>query len=163
MTYHQTPNKSSTTSHHLMFLFSSCSCLWPIHWNQVLSREWGCSWGSADRRCCFGYISVINNFIAYYCYFRYWIFAGTFKNYSNTYMPWISISLTSIAVWDRQLPRNFGQIQDIHQPISHWSEILTFISHLRRFAIPTWLLRSRWINPENISREINSSEDTWAS
>ena len=46
-----------------MFLVSSCSCLWPIRWNQVLSREWRCSWSSAGRRCS-NYIWVINNFIA---------------------------------------------------------------------------------------------------
>ena len=43
-----------------MFLVSSCSCLCPIQW----SREWRCSWSSADRRCS-NYIWVINNFIAY--------------------------------------------------------------------------------------------------
>ena len=47
-----------------MILVSSCSCLCPIHWSQVLSREWRCSWGSADRRCS-NYIWVINNFIAF--------------------------------------------------------------------------------------------------
>ena len=47
-----------------MFLASSCSCLYPIHSSQVLNREWGCSWSSADRRCS-NYIWVINNFIAY--------------------------------------------------------------------------------------------------
>ena len=31
-----------------MFLVSSCSCLCPIQWSQVLSREWRCSWSSAD-------------------------------------------------------------------------------------------------------------------
>ena len=41
-----------------MFLVSCCSCLFPIHWSQVLSREWGCTWGR--------YIWVINNFIIYY-------------------------------------------------------------------------------------------------
>ena len=34
-----------------MFPFLSCSCLWPIHWSHVSSREWRCSWGSADRQC----------------------------------------------------------------------------------------------------------------
>ena len=34
-----------------MFLVSSWSCPCPIHWSQVFSREWGCSWSSADRRC----------------------------------------------------------------------------------------------------------------
>ena len=47
-----------------MFFVSSCSCLCPIHWSQVLSWEWRCSWSSADRRCS-NYIWVINNFIAY--------------------------------------------------------------------------------------------------
>ena len=50
-----------------MSLVSSCSCLCPIHCNQVLSREWRCSWSSwssADRRCS-NYIWVINNLIAY--------------------------------------------------------------------------------------------------
>ena len=42
---------------------SSCICVWPIHWSQVLSWEWRCSWSSADRRCS-NYIWVINNFTA---------------------------------------------------------------------------------------------------
>ena len=46
-----------------MFLVSSSSCLCPIHWSQVLSAEWRCSWSSADRRCS-NYIWVFNNFIA---------------------------------------------------------------------------------------------------
>ena len=45
---------------HLVLQLSFC----PIHWTQVLSQEWRCSWGSADRRCSI-YIWVINNFIAY--------------------------------------------------------------------------------------------------
>ena len=47
-----------------MFLVSSCTCLCPIQWSQVLSRKWRCSWSSADRRCS-NYIWVINNFIAH--------------------------------------------------------------------------------------------------
>ena len=31
-----------------MYLILSCSCLCSIHWSQVLSREWRCSWSSAD-------------------------------------------------------------------------------------------------------------------
>ena len=48
-----------------MFLVSSCSCLLPTQWSQVLSWEWRCSWSSADRRCS-NYIWVIDNFIAYW-------------------------------------------------------------------------------------------------
>ena len=47
-----------------MFLVSSCSCLCAIHWDQVLSQEWRCSWSSADRWCS-NYIWVIDNFVAY--------------------------------------------------------------------------------------------------
>ena len=47
-----------------MILVSSCICLCPIYWSQVLSREWRCPWSSADRRCS-NYIWVINNSIAY--------------------------------------------------------------------------------------------------
>ena len=46
-----------------MILVSSCSCLCPIYWSQVLSWEWRCSWSSADRRCS-NYIRVIINLIA---------------------------------------------------------------------------------------------------
>ena len=46
-----------------MILISSCFCLCPVHWNQMLSREW-CSWSSADRRCS-NYIWMINNLVAY--------------------------------------------------------------------------------------------------
>ena len=46
-----------------MFLVPSCS-LNPIHWIQVLSREWRCSWSSADRRWS-NYIWVSNNIVAY--------------------------------------------------------------------------------------------------
>ena len=46
-----------------MIVVSSCSCPWPIHWSQVLSWEWRCSWSSADRRYS-NYIWVIDNFIA---------------------------------------------------------------------------------------------------
>ena len=46
-----------------MIVVSSCSCLWPIHWSQLLSSEWRCNWSSADRRCS-NFIWVINNCIA---------------------------------------------------------------------------------------------------
>ena len=63
--YCQTSSISSTKFQNFkMCLISSCSCLCPMHWSQVLSWEWRCSWSSADRRCS-NYIWVINNFIAY--------------------------------------------------------------------------------------------------
>ena len=42
-----------------MFLPSSWSCLSPIHWSQILSGEWRCSWSSTDRRYS-SYIWLIN-------------------------------------------------------------------------------------------------------
>ena len=48
-----------------MFLISSCSCLCLVHWSQVLSREWRCSWSSADRWCS-NYIWVINKYITHW-------------------------------------------------------------------------------------------------
>ena len=48
-----------------MFPVSSWCCLCPIHWSQVLSWEWRCSWSSADRWCS-NYIWVIKIFIASY-------------------------------------------------------------------------------------------------
>ena len=42
---------------------SPCSCLCPIHWIQMLSREWRCSGSSAGRRCS-NYIWMITNSIA---------------------------------------------------------------------------------------------------
>ena len=55
-----------------MILLSSCSCFCPIHWSQLLSRQWRCSWGSADRWCS-NYIWVISKSIAYQgaSYIRY--------------------------------------------------------------------------------------------
>ena len=47
-----------------MFLVSSWSCLCPIHWSQVLSWEWRCSWSNTDRWC--SNIWMINIFIAQY-------------------------------------------------------------------------------------------------
>ena len=42
----------------------SCGCICQIAWSQMLSREWRCSWSSADRRCS-NYIWVIDNSFAY--------------------------------------------------------------------------------------------------
>ena len=60
--YCQTSYISAPNPKTQMFLVSSCSCLCQIHWSQVLSREWRCSWSSTDRGCA-NYIWGINNFI----------------------------------------------------------------------------------------------------
>ena len=62
--YCQISNIRSTKSDNFMFLVSSCRYACSMQWSQVLSREWRCSWSSADMRCS-NYIWVINKFIAY--------------------------------------------------------------------------------------------------
>ena len=62
ITYHQIFDIRHINPKTGVFLISSCNCLFPIHWSQVLSREWRYSWSSADRRCS-NYFWVINNFI----------------------------------------------------------------------------------------------------
>ena len=77
-----------------MILVSSCTCLCPIHWSQVLSREWRCSWSSTDRRCS-NYIWVIDNFVdnkvllileAWQRMFLYFIIINTSRD--NSYL-WV--------------------------------------------------------------------------
>ena len=63
--YRQTSKISRTKSRNKDFSRLVFQLSLPIHWSQVLSREWRCSWSSADRQCC-NYIWVIYNFIAYY-------------------------------------------------------------------------------------------------
>ena len=61
-TYRHSSSISCTKNKNFNVHVSNCSCLGPIHWSQVLSREW--RWSSADRRY-FNYIWVISKFIAY--------------------------------------------------------------------------------------------------
>ena len=85
MYYRKTSNISRIKSQNLNVSCIPCSCLRSIHWSQVLSWEWRCSWSSADRRCS-NYIWVINNFIAYWgaiyirglWYFSDWMDMPTF-------------------------------------------------------------------------------------
>ena len=61
MRHTKSPNRNVSS----LILQLSCSCLGTIHWSQVLSREWRCSWSSASQRWSI-YIWAINNFIAYW-------------------------------------------------------------------------------------------------
>ena len=45
--------------YHVIVFFLPCSCLCPIHWSQMLSREWKCSWSSACQRCS-NYIFILD-------------------------------------------------------------------------------------------------------
>ena len=57
-------NIRRTKSHNLIDSGIVLQLHLPIHWSHGLSREWRCSWSSADRRCS-NYTWVINRFIAY--------------------------------------------------------------------------------------------------
>ena len=59
--YCQISNIRCTKSQNWNVSRLSCRCLCPIHWSQVLSPSWRCSWSSTDRQCS-NYIWVINNF-----------------------------------------------------------------------------------------------------
>ena len=48
-----------------MVLVLSYSCFVPIHWNQMFSQDWRCSWTNACMRGS-NYIWVISIFIAYW-------------------------------------------------------------------------------------------------
>ena len=56
--YCQTCNISGTKSQNL-FLVLLGSCLCPIHWSEVLSREWRCSWSSSHLQCILIYALLI--------------------------------------------------------------------------------------------------------
>ena len=80
-----------------MFPVPSCSCLCPIHWIQVSSREWRCCWSSADRRSS-NYIWVINDFIAYLCA-AYIIGFTAFHNTKKQHW-WIMQSFVELLSWE---------------------------------------------------------------
>ena len=104
-----------------MILISSCICLCPIYWIQVLSREWRCSWSSADRRCS-NYIWVINNLIAY---------SGA-----------AHIRDLTVLTIDKPYPTCEGEIWVVYCVFKVWSECVFYLSHscavliLRYLVIP---------------------------
>ena len=63
--YHKISNISHTKSKNLNDSHLILQLSLPNPLNQVLSREWRCSWTSANRQCS-NYIWMINNFIVYY-------------------------------------------------------------------------------------------------
>ena len=64
MIHHKSSNISHTKSQNLNDSRLILQWFSEIHWSQVLSQEWRCSWSSTDRRCS-NYIWVINNSIVY--------------------------------------------------------------------------------------------------
>ena len=67
---------------------------------QVLSRDWRCSWSSADRWCS-NYIWVINNFIAYKVtlYIRDWRYTRLFAIDENSNALPFKRNITILSNW----------------------------------------------------------------
>ena len=129
----------------------SCGFLCRIPWSQMSSREWRCSWSSADRRCS-NYIWVIDNFIAYWCasyirgftvcYSSYWNFSLSYGFYyqflammkhSTLNSPYPGVTLLN-RVWFRY---NDNFLPNPHNTIAHpwdmgcllWALILIKVLH----------------------------------
>ena len=124
-----------------MIVVLSCSCLWPIHWSQVLSWEWRCSWSSADRRCS-NYIWVINNFIANSgeSYIRsLTVYTIVFLNNWNLgykVLPWGGVEpLTFGLVLNVTLPLNYQQPDPFS--INSW-QLTSAISIVNFNSLTTW-------------------------
>ena len=99
-----------------MILVSSCSCLRPNHWSQVLSREWRCSRSSADRRCS-DYIWLTNKFA----------YLGT------SYIRGFMVFPTKLLIYSHCNINNLGKLfwVGIYQfKIAHWC-IIEKIKNLR--------------------------------
>ena len=134
--YRQSSNIRRTKSQNLMSLFLSCSCLWPIHWSQVLVREWIYSLNSADRRCS-NYIWVINNFIAYqgasyisgltvYMYIYILAVFGKCITYAGLSNIWQNLSMwkatypSGLLIFSKCLTRRGRETHACHDDISKW-------------------------------------------
>ena len=89
-----------------LVLFYSCLC--PIHWSQVLSWEWRCSWSSTNRPCS-NYIWVINYFIAYHgaAYIR--VFTVYTSLRYDTVTRWL-VDHSVLSVWSLRI-QNFSAFQ----------------------------------------------------
>ena len=107
-----------------MCLVLSCICLCPIHWSQMLSREWRCRWSSAERRSS-NYIWVISKFIAHWgasyitgltvCDVYFWcVVYISVKFHFNTLLPrWNS----------RHFPDNIFKCVVLNENVSIWIKI----------------------------------------
>ena len=117
-----------------MIFVSYRSCLCPIHWSQMLSREWRCSWSSADKRCS-NYIWVNNSFIAFSC--ATYVRGLTVYMYIYIYIPFMIWGTDSHlgGSWRQRFPMSFGTnnthtvwgdfllVIYVHQFISSWNYI----------------------------------------
>ena len=62
--YRQTSNKRGAKYQNFNVSRLVLQVFFPIHWSQMLTWEWRCSWSSSDSRSS-NYILVINRFMAY--------------------------------------------------------------------------------------------------
>ena len=117
-----------------MFFVSFCICICPIHWSQVLSREWRCSWSSASRRCS-NYIWLIKNFIAHE--------GGFFIIYLTVYL-----IIETHSYWNGPLVCLFGLwAMFFTNPEVNWNEVLYMLSPWIFYHQFDLVCRIIWIKP----------------
>ena len=124
-----------------MFLGSSCSCLCPIHWSQVSSREW---------RCRAAPVQLHLNVQQFHCVFRctlYYRFDGKHNICShnvyeagNVFATYPRVTLAAIS----RTPMTARTIQPVHVwpcmhqvPLSHWEPFIT-ITVKQNKPMVTW-------------------------
>ena len=131
---------------------SSCSCLYPIHWSQVLSQVCRCSWSSAGRRCS-NYIWVINRFIAYQgvTYVRAFTILLVIESWwLKTLKSWLPHhKFVSIGLVNRQWTniRSSQMGCGIMWYITFYIEVYVFVALKRKqkFAFSPYCLLTWWI------------------
>ena len=113
-----------------MFLVSSCSCLCAKHGSQLLSREWRCSWSSADRRC--------SNYIWVMKQFHYILRCDLYMRFDGNFVPGVQLTVSQhwalilVTAGYTHIPMNWviirsgnGLATGRHQAITWSSELLS--------------------------------------
>ena len=147
-----------------MFLVSSCSCLCPFHWSQVLTREWRCSRSSADRRSS-NYIWEIINFIAYEgaTYIRYLMAYDVFSGFPHCTRSARTHSMICFDdyedKWTRRKHSNWYKSGDVGQ-ICLQTTVIAIV--FKKYLSWEWYLSWLWITQKNRkNRKINILKQTF--
>ena len=128
-----------------MFLVSSCSCLCPIHWSQVWSREWRCS--CSQRRQAMLQLHLSDE--QFSCLLICLILYVWRQSHTQILNVWCQISLITpcflwtITVYDVIVPRLLSTTRCIVKPVS----ISGFVWQATLVAHATAMRRlDKWIN-----------------
>ena len=136
-----------------MILVSSCGCLRPIHWSQVLSREWRCSWSSSDRRCS-NYNLVINLMLLLILeVWRYVLVTELdfLRRNDAIWYPWFLSSLVQVMacciISTKPLPDDWSSTRTSVRNTSDYVDCLcVFWATLLQVIGAVWVSTCRWLN-----------------